>query len=186
MHIVKRRIESISIEYGSEYGGVVTVYDAIKYLCDAWNGTTSSTIYNCYRKAGFKCKQLTELEEIVEIDPSVQEFNDAWNHLNRIDLTESSQNDYLAINADLPFAGVLIDEEIVASLLPQIESEDESDTEPESLISRTDAIKGLQAFKLFMLQSSQDRSGALKLIETLEKEIENKVVQSNITSFFSV
>ena len=186
MHIVKRRIESISIEYGSEYGGVVTVYDAIKYLCDAWNGTTSSTISNCYRKAGFKCKELTELEEIVEIDPSVQEFNDAWNHLNRIDLTESSQNDYLAIDAELPFAGVLTDEEIVASLLPQIESEDEPEPEPEPLISRTDAIKGLQAFKLFMLQSSQDRSGALKLIETLEKEIENKVVQSNITSFFSV
>ena len=75
------------------------------------------------------------MEEIVEIDPSVQEVTDAWNHLNRIDLTELSQNDYLAIDAELPFAGVLTDEEIVASLLPQIESEDEPEPEPEPLIS---------------------------------------------------
>ena len=56
--------------------------------------------------------------------------------------------------------------------------------QPEQAISRKDALKGLNAFKLFMLQSSQDRSDLLKIIEGLEKEMEAKIVQSKLTNFF--
>ena len=184
-HIVKRRIESI--EYGSEVDAV-SILDAIKFISAAWNSTTISTISNCYKKAGFKSNQCIQTEEIVEIDPSLQEFNDAWNQLNRVSNTfDFGQNDFLSIDADLPFAGVLTDVEILASMTapktPDIDSEEE---EPAPAISRIDANKGLQAFKLFMMQSSEDRSTALKMIAILEKEMEAKTVQSTITSYFCI
>ncbi len=109
-HTVKRRIETI--EYASEVDAD-SVLDAIKCIGAAWNSTTNTTISNCYRKAGFKSNQCIHPEEIVEIDPSLQEFNDAWNRLNRVSNTfDFTQNDFLSIDADLPFAGVLTDEEI--------------------------------------------------------------------------
>ena len=72
---------------------------------------------------------------------------------------------------------------MTAPKTPDIDSEEE---EPAPAISRIDANKGLQAFKLFMMQSSEDRSTALKMIAILEKEMEAKTVQSTITSYFCI
>jgi len=66
---------------------------------------------------------------------------------------------------------------------PEIDSEEEE--EPAPVISRIDANKALQAFKMFMMQSSEDRSNALEMIASLEQEMETKTVLSTLTSYFS-
>jgi hypothetical protein len=184
-HVVKRRIEQI--EYGSDEVDM-TVLDAIKYLGAAWVATTRSTIANCFRKAGFK---FDDDDEDNEEDQPITSFRNACSHLNRIDSSFIViPDDYLNIDAELPFAGALTDEEIVASYMPQVEQEsdaEEAETEPEPAMTRAQAMKHLEDFKMFLLQSSEDRRTTLKLVTSIKNEMEIRVmpVQSTITSFFS-
>ena len=60
-HIVKRKLESI--EYGYEIQPI-TILDSINYIGDAWNNITPQIIKNCYRKAGFKSKELDTVESL--------------------------------------------------------------------------------------------------------------------------
>jgi len=194
-HIVRRRIQSI--EYGGDEEEVtINVLDAINYLSDAWDATTRTTIVNCYRKAGFRCARinvdLTLDDEEDSIAP-VREFTESCNHLNRISNYEVNPDEYLAIDSILPFAGVLTDEEIVAQYMPlsadvqvEAESSDEEDEQEPVSVSKAEARKHLDALKLYFLQSAQDSSDTLKLIKSVEKKLEEKIVQSNITSFFSL
>ena len=99
----------------------------------------------------------------------------------------------MAIDSILPFAGVLTDEEIVAQYMPlsadvqvEAESSDEEDEQEPVSVSKAEARKHLDALKLYFLQSAQDSSDTLKLIKSVEKKLEEKIVQSNITSFFSL
>ena len=61
---------------------------------------------------------------------------------------------------------------------------DEKESDPEPEVSISDAIKGLQTFKLYMLQRSLDRRSVLKQVNSLENELKVKHIQSNIDSFF--
>ena len=66
-------------------------------------------------------------------------------------------DDYLNIDAELQFAGELADEEIVAPYMPQVDQEsdaEEAETEPEPAMTRAQAMKCLEDFKMFLLQSS--------------------------------
>ncbi len=78
---------------------------------------------------------------------------------------------------------------IVASYMPQAYQEsdaEEAETEPEPTMTRAHAMKCLEDFKMFLLQSSEDRRTTLKLVTSIENEMEVRVmpVQSTITSFF--
>ena len=83
---------------------------------------------------------------------------------------------YLAIDNDVPFAGVSTDEEIIAELQPELAPAIEPDpaTEPEPRISKRDANKHLQALKLFLMQSDNDCSESLKILSNVEKDLECK------------
>jgi len=64
---------------------------------------------------------------------------------------------------------------------------EESVDEPEQVISGAQAMRGLDDFKKFLVQSSQDRMPTLKLVASIEKTIvaiAKPLLQSKITSFF--
>jgi len=189
-HIVKRRIEQI--EYGGDEGDVnITVLDAIRFVSAAWDATSRATITNCFRKAGFCFNNA--VEEIEELDSPLTTYSNAFGHLNQIENSELVSADFLTVDEGLSFGGVLTDEEIIAPYLPhvgeaEINEESEEDEEPAPVISKAQAFKALADFKMFLLQSSQDHQGTLKLVACIEKEMESAVkpvVQSNITSFFN-
>ena len=102
--------------------------------------------------------------------------------ISQLNTFDFGQNDFLSIDTDLPFAGVLTDEDILATMTaPEIDSEEEEPA-PTQAISRIDANKGLQALKLFMMESSENRSTALKMIASLKMSA--NTVQSALTSYF--
>jgi hypothetical protein len=74
--------------------------------------------------------------------------------------------------------------EISATFMHQAE---EFVDEPEQVISGAQAMRGLDDFKKFLVQSSQDRMPTLKLVASIEKTIvatAKPLLQSKITSFF--
>ena len=99
----------------------------------------------------------------------------------------ATENDaYLAIDNQVPFAGVSTDEEIIEELqavtMPEPEPEQNSELAPR--ITKSEASKHLQALKLFLMQSSKDKSEELKILATIERGFEVKSVQSAITAYF--
>jgi hypothetical protein len=187
--VVNRRIEQI--EYGDD-GKQITVLDAINYCDYAWRHTTQQTLQNCWRKAGFKAHQYEIDEEGFDIIPPTEydEYKNKWNELNRVSKTyDFNQDEYITVDDAVPFAGALTDEEIVASVLPALEEvvEEENETSQEAVVkvSNREAIKSFESLKLYLTQSSEDRSASLKLLERIEKDLEVAKAQSSIKDFFS-
>ena len=65
-----------------------------------------------------------------------------------------------------------------------------ADPEPESeviiTVSKSDAHKYLRELKFFLMQSHEDCSDALQFLANIEQEMEVKIIQSSISSYFSV
>ncbi len=191
-NVVRRRIENI--EYGEDQAKSITVLDAIKWVGYSWDQTTAQTIQNCYKKAGFKKQvEVIELDDEAEEQPD-QEFQDACNELNRrVSVSERvDSNAYLAIDKNLPFAGVSTDEEIIsehmiqqASIEPELESDEEEESPP---VTKSEANNALKTLQLYLLQSSDDTVSSLQQLAKLEEKIRKSAmpVQSTITSFFKV
>ena len=159
----------------------------------AWRHTTQQTLQNCWRKAGFKAHQYEIDEEGFDIIPPTEydEYKNKWNELNRVSKTyDFNQDEYITVDDAVPFAGALTDEEIVALVLPALEEiveEEENETSQEAVakVSNREAIKTFESLKLYLTQSSEDRSASLKLLERIEKDLVVAKAQSSIKDFFS-
>ena len=95
----------------------------------------------------------------------------------------------MTVDTDVPFAGLLTDEEIIAGFLPKQASDTSAEQEEEEVlqrISKIEASKHLQALKMYFMQSGEDRSESLKHLASIEKDLAVKTIQSNISSFFSI
>ena len=101
-----------------------------------------------------------------------------------------NQDIYLGIYKDLPFAGILTDEEIIAEQLnlPTAAPELEEDEPQPETVSRKEFYTCLEKKRLHLQQSSEDCSSPLKYLALMEKELSTslrvKTVQTNTTSFF--
>ena len=95
---------------------------------------------------------------------------------------------HIAVNDDVPFAGALTDDEIVASVQTNETEEHEEVEQEENIprISNRDVIKSFDCLKLYITQCSEDRSASLKLLEKIEKDLEVVKAQPSIKSFFSI
>jgi len=190
--VVSRRLQQI--EYGDN-GKEINVLNAINYVDFAWRNTTTSTIQNCWRKAGFKAAQYEVDEEGLDIIPEVidleyEEYRKKWSELNRLEKTfDFNHDEYISVDAAVPISSALTDDEIIASVLTTPEPEPEEEVEQEEAypkVTNRDAIKSFECLKMYLLQSSEDRSASLRLLEGIEKDLEVKKAQSSITNFFSI
>jgi len=94
-----------------------------------------------------------------------------------------NQDVFLSINNEVPVGGVLTNDEILSELaLESVAKEPESEILP-VVVSKHEATQHLQALQIYFMQSSEDRSDALKLLASIEKELEPKKVKSKLTTF---
>ena len=189
--VVSRRISQI--EYGDD-DKQFTVLDAINYIDYAWRSTTTSTIQNCWRKAGFKASQYEIDEEGLDIIPEIidieyNEYKKKWAELNKVSKSfDFNHDEYITVGDNVPFAGALTDDEIVASVQVNETEENEEVEQGEEIprISNRDALKSFECLKVYFTQCSEDRSASLKLLEKIEKDLEVVKAQPSIKSFFSI
>ena len=93
---------------------------------------------------------------------------------------------FLSIDNEVPVGGILTDEEILAELATEPTTEEPESEIPPDVVTKHEAIQGLQKLQMYLMQSSEDRSDALKFLASIEKDMEPKKVQSKLSSFFLV
>jgi len=67
--------------------------------------------------------------------------------------------------------GILTDEEILAELASEPTTEEPKSKIPPDVVTKHEAIQGLQKLQMYLMQSSEDRSDALKFLASVEKDI---------------
>ena len=93
----------------------MTVLDGMHYLQQAWNNVTETTIANCYRKAGFKTIDDTEITDDIETEIEEGPLDDL--PLARLVGANFTLSDYVSVDDDLPTCKTLTDEAIVDDII---------------------------------------------------------------------
>ena len=126
------------------------------------------------------------------INIEYDEYRNKWSELNRLEKTfDFNHDEYISVDAAVPFAGALSDDEIITSVLqsnlftPEPEPDEVEQEEAYPKVTNREAIKSFECLKMFLMQCSEDRSASLLLLEGIEKDLEVKKAQSRITNFFS-
>ncbi|XP_061184351.1 tigger transposable element-derived protein 4-like [Saccostrea echinata] len=127
----------------------VTLLDAIHMLRKAWNAVKSSTIQNCFRKAGFTADehQADSDEENSEIPEGV---------------TEEQFNELLRAEEDIHCHHVTTEEEICADIMaeesrdPEDDAEIEENEEFQLPVTRGEVEEALKIIRRFMEENSCD------------------------------
>ena len=185
----------VSIEYGHEYESI-SLLESIEFIAQAWGEITSTTISNCFRKAGFK-KLSSIISDSID-DPAWSSdqtgftaYKEAWDKLNAVSGTYDFNHwAYLRIDDNIAFSGLYTDEEICVNSVPETFPEPDAQESPESEVERTTIQEGMKSYEVltkFLQETIKDNSDILKYLRMhVESQVQpaaNKV-QSSLTSFF--
>lgn len=176
-----------SIEKGEKAN--ITVLTAIIMIDKAWKNVNHTTIYNCFRKCGFK--QTGNVEQSSEprrnSEPSTNSGSE-WELLP--DCSELTFEDFTHVDDDISVYGILTDTELMSmvSLDEDDEKEDEEEEPPTPSVTLSEARKCLTTLRFYALgtDTNDDYFAALTTIEnSLDSDKLKSLTQKKITDFFS-
>uniref|UniRef100_A0A914C297 DDE-1 domain-containing protein n=1 Tax=Acrobeloides nanus TaxID=290746 RepID=A0A914C297_9BILA len=190
-HLIRRRIAAI--DSGMDF--TFNLLDSIFLLQRAWNAVTSTTISNCFRKAGFV---FTESDEIQIDDVSDEDLASYWSILREHSEIPSDceLSDYLAVDNDVVTGNILTLEEIAQAASSSnvnevvLDDDDDEDTEvTERLpISGPVARQAYLQLRQFCEENGLD-SGLYSTFDQIEdfllKDQFSKMKQPKISDFFA-
>lgn len=182
--LYRREIVSLvldSIEKGEKV--IITVLTAIIMIDKAWRNVNPTTIYNCFRKCGFK--QTENVEQSSE-PPKITNSDSGWGLLPNYG--ELTFEDYAHVDDDISVHGALTDAELL-NLAPLDEDEEENEEEqPPIPVTLSEARRSLTTLRFYALRTdtSDDFFAALTTIEnSLDNDRLKSLTQQKITDFFS-
>jgi len=168
----------------------INVLHAIRMAALAWDTVSPTTISNCFRKCGFSLPVREEEPLNVDIDDA------AWN---RVCVTLNVSNpltfyDYVDVDQDVETVGDLNDEEIIAEISNNSGTPDDKDDEIDDLpelepvITRKEALHSIKNLRAYYKTCEEVPPTFFSMLNDLQRlaEMQNNVVQTKITSYFSV
>lgn len=175
--IVRKQL--VALEKGltlSQFGKTINILEALRLIERSWGLVTSTTIQNCFRKAGFLTAEAEEDPEIVETM--------------QLEIPENEFNDFINCDENLECCGELSTEEIVEEVHLQrggVEEEEEEEAEEQMLLPPPNRKEALAA--LTILRSYLEHNNAeMHALEELENQFctlgASNVVQKKISDFF--
>ncbi|XP_054719284.1 tigger transposable element-derived protein 6-like [Uloborus diversus] len=188
--VVKKLLAEI--EEGVKSSGV-TILEAMRMTDKVWNSVTSSTIRNCFKKAGFvKNEEDVPVCDISD-EPEMSVSRTDWGRLSeRLDLNEVQFQDFLNVDEEVAVCGRWEDHEIISQITAgdPISEEDEEEeicdphqkpTNKEAL-SATDVLRRFIESRPHMTEETFRALSHLELVVEREKDLNLK--QTGIDSFF--
>ena len=115
------------------------IVQATNMIAASWRETSSTTIQNCFRKAGFKYHAVDPASKIQE-DPLPTPAPDVWNRVQRW-LGDVQFDEFAASEPEAATAQPMSDQDIVDLVCTENDVQDESDDECEEEIPSASAIK---------------------------------------------
>jgi hypothetical protein len=171
----------------------ITVLSAIQKIEKAWIGVTSTTINNCFRKAGFNGEDyLGEIDTISSIDESREVENIYQNYD-----SDFNMDAYVRFDDNIETHASLNDDEIIEEVQNNqnandsvVEEDDENDIEIENnnVITTNTAAKLVKDLKIFLFSQKDDTSNIQSHLLEIEKYVSNlsylNIKQSQIDKYF--
>lgn len=166
---------------------------AAKMLTGTWWSVNTSTIVNCWQKAGLSSASLAATESPQEYPAEDDDIDCAiWQELSeKLGLYESAAfEDCVSADSQVDTCAELRDEDIIASMLPnQDEDGEEPPEEDAPKVSGNEALQCLEKLKAFAAQQSAVPEKVHECLNTLTQftlgAILHSQKQQKIMSFFS-
>lgn len=174
----------------------ISLLDALNILRIAWKEVSSSTIANCFRKAG-----LTK-EASSDIDPEIEEsikFDFSEAQAQNILPEDVTFDEYVSMDDEIMTSEPITDEAIISeikcaesiddNLHYSSETEEEDDNSEDHNVSSIEAFNALKTVRRFVMQtenSSESLDAVDKLEEFWKRTVDRKRKQLQITDFFKV
>ena len=124
--VLKRLLVAIDNKHDTEFA--VSLKDAIDMCAAAWNTVTQQCIANCYRHAGFQNSQHNDAQDDAVVqDGGVNSYQTVWEMVASHFGLKDTFADFVAVDDDLPVAGILTDEQIVKQVVAESNNPNEGD-----------------------------------------------------------
>lgn len=166
----------------------VNVLDAIHYVAQAWKNVKTSTISNCFKKAGLFIVNT----EVLLPEPSTEddglEFDDVWTQLE----TGKSFEDFVQMDSQLATSGIQSLDDIVDIHQGEnafVDTEEEDDDNETRVPSACETFSAIDTLRNYLSSVNSDPNVFDNLYQ-LEKQIQdisrkNKCKQSKISDYFA-
>jgi hypothetical protein len=128
--VVEEKMQAI--EHGYEMP-VIDVISAIKKVNAAWKSVTSTTVRNCFRKAGFKKIEDDEVHEVMDKVNDLEKVIAKWASCNHFQSADFNQ--FMYVDFTLSSRCTLTDEEIAASARIKDDEDNDSDNDSDIIQS---------------------------------------------------
>ena len=181
-----------SLDKGEEFS--VNVLDALHFLRAAWDDVTSTTVTNCFRKAGFMCSQESTDADDGDTSAVVSEVQQQFQCLLQSGiggLQNVSPEEYITADEEVETVGELTNADIVAQVQSQQNAEDEDEDDDDSVqndepmvtvLEAQQCIKKLRCF----FEAEEDASKFFSSINDMDCYLDRKRAtfrQTKITDF---
>lgn len=163
----------------------VEVSHAVEMVAAAWQSTASTTIVNCFRKAGFAAvDDAAAVEDVPEAPPA---FVSAWENLQqREDAVPAGVglSDFLAVDDCLVATEEMNDDEIIDSLRDASESDSDPEEEPQP--TAAEVLTALDTLRRYAsaLDNQEKAVEAVSVYERCVLPTLQRTVQTKLTNFF--
>lgn len=186
VHYKHKLVRNLLVAVDSQERLKITVLDAMKWLKQAWNEVSETTIRNSFRHCSFRSD---DAEESPHQDPDLQPlFEELRERGGSID---GSLEDFATSDNGVETTGILSDHDIVQSVLGREEpddSEDEgNDNDDNPVVCPTvgDFRAALKVAREYVACCSADPRHEQALISLEDLSFQARSKQSHITDFFS-
>ena len=171
-HIVTQ-IDSGTDMTASTLAKTVTILDCMHMLKTAWEEVKTTSITNCFRKAGFS------MCYVPEQTPDIQSPDG---------LSAKQFQEFINVDDALECHGELTDADIVASIKQKDEpdSDQEDDHPAPSPVKVSQAYQALKSVRLFLEQNGKDLAPYYAIEKILQETASQTLKQQNITDFFKM
>lgn len=183
----------------------INIKKCIKYVSKAWNNVTSTTIFNCWKKANI----LPEYGDDDETDIDDFDNHDIELELARLRETEEVQvlidkldfddaltaDEFIEYDESEPTNEIISDEDIIKAVLPEEEKEKDAEEEeiPVQKISHQEALMAYDTIITYLEQGETNfdmKNEELKFVKKLKKEaLKQQFIstrQTNLDGFVNV
>ena len=187
--VIDRKLDSI--EYDYEYQEI-DVKTAIEYFAAVWKEVSTTTIRNCFKKAGFKQTSSQGIIEAIDNDESIKALEKYCSSCSKLKEREDfDSNEYLDIDTNLnSLETYSTDEDLIKSIqCPKDDNKEEDKDEIQPVneeikkVTRSEANQAFELLKQYFYQNSDD-SILVKIQENLQVLCASH--QSKIGNFFKI
>jgi transposase len=184
------------VEAGNDIKNLkMDVLQAIKFIIKSWKEVSSQTIYNCWNHTKILPDRINLTNPSDDInDPTTNQLSQAVAALNLNDTIPIQE--YLNNPEEETVYEVPDDNNIIEALVEMykqqpevyIDDFDEDDSAEQVLVSSSEALKGLEIVRTFLLQQ-ENSSQQIKLVNSLDRYISLKTIntmrQTTIESYLN-